>query len=489
MAAHKHGILHHLKEYTLELVELAGELAHEMFAMPHGHGKGTWLLLVGSGISTITIGVYVYAKGIAIPLNPLWGQVSGFMYLWSPIWLPLFLAKVFMELWLRYIRLGFIRRAGEVFLEIRIPKIIEKTPRAMELFFMAMYETGSVDLVETYWDGKVRPWFSYEIVSLGGEIHLYVWMWKKYRNSFEAQMYAQYPTVEIIEVDDYTKKKVYDPPNNFMWGTHFILQKPDPYPIMTYIDYGLDKETEEEYKVDPLSTLLEYLGSMKKGEQVWIQILVQAYKIRGIKEGQLFKDKDWVKEGHAEVNKIMKRDPKTKSSRSQTSTGFPIIPTLTEGEKKQVEAIERSLDKRAFWCSIRMCYHAEKEAFHLISSSITGLLGTFRKPFNSNLLNGFKLDAPSWTDLQDSTKDFLFLFGLKNKMMKIYITKYARYLIDAYRRRSFFYAPFRNWKSKPFILTCEELATIFHIPGQVVTTPTFERIPSKKVEPPANLPV
>ena len=343
--------------------------------------------------------------------------------------------------------------------------------------------------METYWDGKVRPWFSYEIVSLGGDIHLYVWTWKKYRNSFEAQMYAQYPTVEIVEAEDYAKKKVYDPPNNFMWGTHFILQKPDPYPIMTYIDYGLDKETEEEYKVDPLSTLLEYLGSMKKGEQVWIQILVQAYKIRGLKEGQLFKDKDWIKEGQVEANKIMKRDPKTKSSRSQTETGFPIIPTLTEWEKKQVEAIERSLDKRAFWCSIRMCYHAEKEAFHLISPSITGLLGTFRKPFNSNLLNGFKLDAHSWTDLQDSTKDFLFLFGLKNKMMKIYITKYARYFIDAYRRRSIFYAPFRNWKTRPFILTTEELATIFHIPGQVVTTPTFERIPSKKVEPPANLPV
>ena len=28
---------------------------------------------------------------------------------------------------------------------------------------------------------------------------------------------------------------------------------------MTYIDYGLDKETEEEYKVDPLTTLVEYL--------------------------------------------------------------------------------------------------------------------------------------------------------------------------------------------------------------------------------------
>ena len=489
MASHKHSWGHRILHYIEELFEIAAELATELFSPPHGHGMGLWLVMMGSIVCTAVIGVVVYQQGIEIPISPMWQQVWGFVYGWYPVWLPIFLAKIFMELWMKYIRLGYIRKAGEILLEIRIPKIIEKTPKAMELFFMAMYETGSVDYVETYWDGKVRPWFSYEIVSFGGEIHLYVWMWKKYQNSFEAQLYAQYPTVEIVEVEDYTKKKVYDPPNNFMWGTHFVLQKPDPYPIMTYIDYGLDKETEEEYKVDPLSTLLEYLGSMKKGEQVWIQILAQAYKIKGLKEGQLFKDKDFVAEGQKEVNKIMKRDPKTKSSRSQTSTGFPIIPTLTEWEKKQAEAIERSIDKRPFLCSISMCYHAEKEVFHLITPSISGLLGTFRKPFNSNLLNGFRLDAHSWTDLQDSTKDFLFLFGLKDKMMKIYITKYAKYMIDAYRRRSFFYPPFRNWKSRPFILTTEELATIYHIPGQVVTTPTFERIPSKKVEPPANLPV
>src|SRR3989338_4020240 len=449
MASHKHSWGHRILHYIEELFEIAAELATELFSPPHGHGMGLWLVMMGSIVVTAVIGVVVYQQGIEIPISPMWQQVWGFMYLWSPIWLPLFLAKVFMELWLRYIRLGFIRRAGEAFLEIRIPKIIEKTPRAMELFFMAMDETGSVDLVETYWDGKVRPWFSYEIVSLGGELHLYVWMWKKYQNSFEAQLYAQYPTVEIVEVEDYTKKKVYDPPNNFMWGTHFVLQKPDPYPIMTYIDYGLDKETEEEYKVDPLSTLLEYLGSMKKGEEVWIQILAQAYKIRGLKEGQLFKDKDWIKEAQEEVDRIMKRDPNTKSTRQFTEVGYPIVPTLTEWEKKQVEAIERSVNKRAFLCSIRMCYHAEKEAFHLRSSSISGLLGTFRKPFNSNLLNGFKLDAGSWTDLADSTKDFLFLFGLKNKMMEIWITKYTKLMIDAFRRRSFFYAPFRNYRSRP----------------------------------------
>ena len=486
---HKHGLLHQLKHYLTELVGIAGELGYELSVIPGKHHRTGWFFFLGSFVLAVGTGLVLFFTHAEAPFAPLGRALWSTLYQWSPVWLPLFLLKLFMELWMRYIRLDYIKKAGEVLLEIRIPKEVTKTPKAMELFFMAMYETGSVDYVETYWDGKVRPWFSYEIASFGGDVHFYVWTWAKYQNVFEAQLYAQYPTVEIIEVEDYTKKKVFDPPRNFMWGTHFILQKPDPYPIMTYVDYGLDKETEEEYKVDPLSTLLEYLGSMKKGEEVWIQILAQAYKIRGLKEGQLFKDKDWIKEAQEEVDRIMKRDPNTKSTRQFTEVGYPIVPTLTEWEKKQVEAIERSVNKRAFLCSIRMCYHAEKEAFHLRSSSISGLLGTFRKPFNSNLLNGFKLDAGSWTDLADSTKDFLFLFGLKNKMMEIWITKYAKLMIDAFRRRSFFYAPFRNYRSRPFLLTTEELATMYHIPGQVVTTPTFERIPSKKVEPPANLPV
>ncbi len=485
--AHKHTLAHRLKHYVLELVEIAGEMAHEILLPPHGHGVGAWYGIWGSVISTVVIGWYAHSKGIVLPISPVWKEAWDFVYTWYPLWLPIFTFKAFIELWLKYIRLDYIRKAGEILLEIRIPKLITKTPKAMELFFTAMFETGSVEYNETYWDGKIRPWFSYEIASIGGEIHFYVWMFAKYRNSFEAQIYAQYPTVEVVEAEDYAKKKVYHPPHNFMWGTYFILQKPDVFPILTYIDYGLDKETEEEFKVDPMSTLLEYLGSMKKGEEVWIQILSQAYKIRGIKEGQLYADKDWVHEGHEQINKIMKRDPHTKSSRSQTATGFPIVPTLTDGEKKQIEAIERSLEKRSFLTTIRLCYFAEKEVYHLRSSSVSGLLGTFRKPFNSNLLNGFKLGW--YTDISDQTKDFLFFFGLKNWAMNLYIPIYAKLFIDAFRRRSFFYPPYRNWQSKPYVLTAEELATMYHIPGQVVTTPTFGRIPSKKVEPPANLPI
>lgn len=486
--AQGHGPIARIKHYIEHLIEIGGELTWELFAKPRNpHHTADWVWFVCSiGAGTLIL-AYVYYSKLGLGLDPIFDKTFSFIYYTYPLWLPLLLGKLFVEIWLKYIRLDFITENPPVLLEVRIPKEIEKTPKSMELLIMALYDTGSVEYNETYWRGKIRPWWSFEIASFGGEVHFYLWCFPKYRNILESQVYAQYPTVELVEVEDYSKKVVFDPPSKHMWGTYFILQKPDPYPIMTYVDYGLDKETEEEYKVDPLSSLLEYLGSMKKGEQLWIQILAQAYKQRGIKEGLLFKERDWIAESKKEVDKIMKRDPHTKSTRQFTEIGYPIVATLTEWEKKQVEAIERSMNKRAFWCTIRAMYYAEPQAFHLISPSISGLLGTFRKPFNSNLLNGFKLGW--YTDVSDSTKDFFFLFGLYEWVTRKWVPRYARLMLDAYRRRSIFYAPYRNWQTKPFILTTEELATIFHFPGKVVTTPTFERIPSKKVEPPANLPI
>jgi len=86
----------------------------------------------------------------------------------------------------------------------------------------------------------------------------------------ESSIYAQYPEVEIYETEDY----VHDVPMNAgqpdsdwdLWGATLELTKADPYPIKTYIDYGLDKDPKEEFKNDPLATLIELLGSLKQGE-------------------------------------------------------------------------------------------------------------------------------------------------------------------------------------------------------------------------------
>ena len=40
-----------------------------------------------------------------------------------------------------------------------------------------------------------------------------------------------------------------------------------------------------------------------------------------------------------------------------------------------------------------------------------------------------------------------------------------------------------------FVLNTEELATIFHFPGQIIKVPGLERVESKEASPPTNLPI
>ena len=145
---------------------------------------------------------------------------------------------------------------------------------------------------------------------------------------------------------------------------------------------------------------------------------------------------------------------------------------LTKGEQEVISAIERSVGKLGFDCGIRAIYLCKKEQFH--PSNIKALGGLFR-PFTSNNLNGFTLvgntfgkDYP-WQDYND-----------------IRWTMKREEMFDAYKHRGWFHVPH---KKKPFVLTTEELATIYHFPGGVAQTPTFGRIPSRKSEAPINLPV
>ena len=82
------------------------------------------------------------------------------------------------------------------------------------------------------------------------------------RGLVESNLYGQFPNIEIHQVPDYTAGITYDL-NKYKFGklAHLVLTKADGYPIKTYIDYGLDKDAKEEYKVDPLATVIEFLGS------------------------------------------------------------------------------------------------------------------------------------------------------------------------------------------------------------------------------------
>jgi len=370
-----------------------------------------------------------------------------------------------------YIRLSFIQKQGSVLLEIKLPREINKSPLAMEIFFTALYQTGAASYIETYINGKVRPWFSLELVSIGGVIHFYIWTQPKFRNLIESQLYAQYPNIEIHEAEDYTKNVVHhpNPPNGggSFWATYYKLIDKDIYPIKTYVDYGMDKDPKEEYKIDPFAAVLEYLGSIREGQQVWIQILIQAHKKESLKDGRLFSRPDWKDDARKEIKKI--RDDSTVKVDDR-----PSFPHPTKGQTDKIGAIERSLQKWPFETMMRGFYIWEDGKFD--SGNITGLIGSTRQ-YSSNDLNGFKL---GWfTDFDYPWQDF----------RRIRRNAAERKMLKAYKLRSYFQPPFKNHHGKPFILTTEELATIFHFPGEVVQTPTLPRIPSKRAVPPSNLPI
>jgi hypothetical protein len=393
------------------------------------------------------------------------------LYKLAPVWVPLVLLSVFTDKWFDYIRRDNIAKEGSVLLEVRIPKETNKSPLAMEIFFTALYQTGSVPYQDTYLKGKTRPWFSFELVSIDGVIHFYIWTWKKYRNLIESQLYAQYPNIEVYEAEDYSLKVQHDPVNMPMWGTYFTLTDPTVYPIKTYVDYGLDKlDTKEEYKIDPITSVLEFMGSMKKGEQIWIQILIQAHRKVGLKEGYLFEKGNWKDEILEEIEKI--REDATPEREGENE--FPGVPMLTKGQQEKIASLERSMSKFPFETSIRGFYIATKESFS--NTRFAGLIGSFRQ-YNSNYSNGFKLGK--FTDFDYPWQDF-------KRMRRNHL---EHHFLHAYKARSFFQPPFKFYDQSPYILTTEELATIYHFPGSVAQTPTLARIPSKRVEPPSNLPI
>ncbi len=391
---------------------------------------------------------------------------------WFPYWGPVLLGLLFWHDWMHYIQARWRSKMNWVLLEIKLPKEIHKSPVAMEIMLNSLYQmSGGIVWWDKYWKGKVKDWFSLEMVSIEGHIKFFIRTHSIYKNVIEAQIYGQYPDIEIYEVPDYTRYVDYCGKEGDwdMVGIEYTLIKKDPYPIKTYVDYGLDKEgIKEEFKVDPLTSVIEYLGSAGKGEQIWMQILVQSaskrYKKNDGSKG------DWKDEGKAIIEKISGRGEKKKKE-EEGNDKFKML-MLTKGEAEVISAIERSMGKLGFDCGIRVLYLVKKDQFN--SSNIKALGGILR-PFTSGNMNGFKpglftagFDFP-WQDFK----------GIR-------LTKYRKEQFEAYKQRSWFYLP---RKLKPFVLTSEELATIYHFPGGVAQTPTFGRIPSRKAEAPINLPI
>ena len=397
----------------------------------------------------------------------------------SPVVLACLLAIIWRDLWIDYVRGKNFLSIKYCVIEVKLPKDTFKSPAAMEVFFTALHNTADGTGYAQYWKGETRPWYSMELISIEGQVKFMMWMEERRKTGLVSALYSQFPGVEVRDVDDYTKGVHFDPKTMKIFATDLKFAKDDPYPIKTYVDYGLDKDPKEEFKVDPLLPFLEFLGSVGPNQQVWIQIILIAHG-KQRKPGHIFLKTDlWKDKAKALIDEIMIRDPKTKGVAAENKKKGDIgeyldIPRLSKGEQETVASLERSVSKFAFDVGIRAGYIAKKDAFNGIFG-IGGILGNI-KQFSAEGFNGFKgatsftnrFDYP-WQDFRDMRRN-----------------RQSRLFLMAYKRRSYFYAPFNT---KPMVLNTEELATIYHFPGSVSQTPTLERLPSKKAQAPSNLPI
>ncbi len=397
-------------------------------------------------------------------------QALQAMYRFAPLWLPPIAIMYAYTLWMRYIQWFEYVHRPKTILEIKLPTDITQSPRAMEVILNVMYHTDeSSNELDKYWKGKTAPWFSLEIASLEGKVHFYIWMRANYKNIVESQLYAHYPDIEVREVPDYTTEVGYDQKTMKLWGIEQRKQNPDPFPILTYVDFGLDKDPKEEFKIDPIHSILEFLGSMGKGEYCFIQIGIRSHskRYRDEKTGDY---KFWSSIVDREVAKIV--------SKTADANGKVNPMALTEGDKNKIQAMQRNATKKPFDTSMRIIYIDKQETEHANrNNGIPTMFRSFEHASEGMGYNGFK---PQFvTGYNYKLRDWT---GSRTRANQ-------RHLWHEYRTRSFFFWPAKHRHHNVFVMSAEELATVYHFPGRAAATPGLERITSRRATAPANLPI
>lgn len=405
---------------------------------------------------------------------PVWEQLW-----WSvPLIVFVLLAIKGAAVWRLYVQ--EVQKAGNppVILEIKIPAQLRRWPQAMEQVFFALhaFRNSASSFKEKWWDGEFTWWYSFEIISVGGDIYFYVWLPQNRRNAFEAALYAQYPDINITQVEDYVSllPQTYEQlsrQNYELFGNELILEKADVYPIRTYTAF---ESPEEEKSLDPMAALIEALARAKAGEHIWIQVVIRPMT-----------NDSWKKRGEQEIRKLKKEW--TAASVIKTEESKSVMTERTPGETEVIKAIERNIEKPGFETIVRYIYIAPKEVFD--SGGIRrSILAAFNQ-YASERLNRFKNNTSSWTLVDPWSWPFIFAKKRERARKELMYKKYRqRYIRPETFWTRLAESGISGINAKWYVLNTEELATIYHYPTHLVVTAPFVRsIGARSVGPPAGI--
>ncbi len=422
----------------------------------------------------------------------IFGIAKSTWQVFSLVWwivLPLALFFIWRDFWVWGLNRIWKKSIDWSLLEIKIPRNILKTPKAMENIFSALHALYATDtgFEDRYFKGSDLYWLTCELVGYAGGVHFYIRCPKQHRNLVESSVYSEYPDAEIIDGEDYTQlmpdilpSAVYD-----IFGADLILSKPNPYPIRTYEFFEANVD---EQRLDPISAITEVMSRLKEGEAIWIQYLIKPVPSDALRaEGEAIRDKMMQRKKEVKLSGLEavisglgefvvnlfsapRQYPKWAGA-PKKEEGFKML-HQSPGEKNVLEGIENKISKLCFETVIRFIYIDRRDSF--TPANVAAINGAFRQ-FSTQDMNSFRPIGDTLTFVTSKKLTAKSWF----RKQKLYLRK--RLIYDMYRLRWF--------PSKFSILNTEELATVFHFPIITVESPLLRRVDARKGEPPPNLPI
>ena len=309
---------------------------------------------------------------------------------------------------------------------LKVPRTNDKKELAAEQMFASIH--GLLVKERTSIFAKTgREHLSFEITALHKQTGFYIWLPENLISYIEEQVYAQYPSVQISEVEDYmTHGNEY---TSHVY-TDLILQSNDVLPIKTF----------PSFEVDPLAAITASLTKLDESERAVIQFL-----FRPVYES-------WYKKAQKYAANLQNGSSFGGFARALVSGTENVQPKqLSPIDHARIKAAEEKSQKLAYEMKIRIIYEGNVSSAEA-NMRLQAIVASF-KQFNSNNLNGF-------------TSKRINSFKTGNNILSQ-----------------------RSFVGVGFVCNIEEVASLYHLPHTNVETPFLQWASARTAEPPANLPI
>jgi hypothetical protein len=322
--------------------------------------------------------------------------------------------------------------------------MMRETVAVAEAFYSNLASLYSkYKIVKNFFVGP--PHVALEIVAKENEIFFYIVAPFAFLDMIEHSLSSQYPECNIERVEEHN---IF----NAEWGIENVAGSE----IRASNSYFFPFRTYQELDSEPLESITSAFTKLEAGEGAALQILFRP--VSGKIASKVRKQAREMQHGKKKGNILGKMlDMALVNEQAHDSAGNRQ--NMTPMEEEAIKAIERKSSKKIFEVMIRVI--ASGKSPDRAKSLVKQISGTFNEFGNQNL-NSFS-GRPA-KNIEEFVTDYVFRF-------------FAHRMFSINTR-------FRFFRGYNLFLNTEELATIFHLPNYLVTTPGIRWLPSKKAAPP-----